>query len=208
MQAQALRPSAKPSRTGLARITGDGAHRPNQILIRRTRYCPSRRFAGCRIPSCRAIELRRSSHGRARARRDCRDSACSDRPDRAAQTDKVALSKLPPSDEPIFVTGPLEFLELSYYAPPVLRSRLIYPDCPKLDLKYLGSNSHTIAFEGLARRSPVKVEPCEALLSNRKAFKLVVNNVDYLVAVLSSQGRTVVPEDIGDKIIFDVGAAS
>ena len=160
MQAQALRPSAKPSRTGLARITGDGAHRPNQILIRRTRYCPSRRFAGCRIPSCRAIELRRSSHGRARARRDCRDSACSDRPDRAAQTDKVALSKLPPSDEPIFVTGPLEFLELSYYAPPELRSRLIYPDCPKLDLKYL---------DPILTRLLLKVWPGEVRLKSSHA---------------------------------------
>ena len=127
---------------------------------------------------------------------------------RVAQPDKVALSKLPPGDEPIFVTSPVQFEELSYYSPPELRSRLIYPDCPKLDLKYLGNNAAAMGVEGLARISPLKIEPCEAVLSNRKAFKLVVNDgADYLVSVLSSQGRTVVPEDIGNKIIFDVAAA-
>jgi len=126
---------------------------------------------------------------------------------RVAQPDKVALSKLPPGDEPIFVTSPVEFEELSYYSPPELRSRLIYPDCPKLDLKYLGENAAAMGVEGLARISPLKIEPCEAVLSNRKAFKLVVNDgFDDLVSVLSSQGRTVVPED-GSKIVFDVAAA-
>jgi hypothetical protein len=58
----------------------------------------------------------------------------------------------------------------------------------------------------LARISPLKVEACEALLSNRKAFKLVLDGPDYLVSVLSSQGRTVVPEH-DSKLIFDVAAA-
>jgi len=126
---------------------------------------------------------------------------------RVAQPDMVALSKLPPGDEPIFVTSPVEFDELSYYSPPELRSRLIYPDCPKLDLKYLGDTAAAMGVEGLARISPLKIEPCDAVLSNRKAFKLVVNQgFDYLVSVLSSQGRTVTPEDPA-KIIFDVAAA-
>ena len=121
-----------------------------------------------------------------------------------AQADMIALSKLPPSDEPIFVTGPVEFAELSYYAPAELRSRLIYPDCPELDLKYLGTNASTFSVEGLAQISPLKVKRCDAVLSNRKPFKLVVNGNHYLVPVLSSQGRTVAPEDVGNKIIFDV----
>ena len=125
-----------------------------------------------------------------------------------AQADMIALSKLRPSDEPIFVTGPVEFAELWFYAPAELRSRLIYPDCPELDLKYLGTNSSTIIYEGLARISRFKLERCDAVLSNRKPFKLVVNNNDYLVQVLTSQGRTVTPEDVGNKIIFDVGAAN
>ncbi len=125
---------------------------------------------------------------------------------RSAQADNVTLSKLPPGDEPIFVTGPVEFEELSYYAPPELRSRLMYPACPKLDLKYLGNDAAAFSVEGLAQISPLKVKPCEAVLSNRNAFKLVINGVRYLVPVLSSQGRSVVPED-GSKIIFDVAAA-
>ena len=125
---------------------------------------------------------------------------------RVAQPDKVALSKLPPGDEPIFVTSPVQFEELSYYEPPELRSRLFYPDCPKLDLEYLGNDAGAMGVEGLARISPFKIEPCEAVLSNRKAFKLVINDVGYLVRVLSLQGRTVVPEG-RDKIVFDVGAA-
>ena len=125
---------------------------------------------------------------------------------RVAQPDRVALSKLPPGDEPIFVTSPVQFEELSYYEPPELRSRLFYPDCPKLDLEYLGNNAAAMGVEGLARISPLKIEPCAAVLSNRKAFKLVINDVGYLVRVLSSQGRTVTPEG-RDRIIFDVAAA-
>jgi hypothetical protein len=40
---------------------------------------------------------------------------------------------------------------------------------------------------------------------------LVVGNEkgdDYLVRVLASQGRAVTPDQVGDKIIFDVGAAN
>ena len=129
---------------------------------------------------------------------------------RTTQSDMVALSKLPPSDEPILITSPVASVELWFYAPPELRSRLIYPDCPKLDLKYLGYNAPTIGLEGLARISPLKLERCEAVLSNRKPFKLLVGNQkgdDYLVGVLASQGRTVTPEHIGEKTIFDVAAA-
>ena len=128
---------------------------------------------------------------------------------RTAQSEMVALSKLPPSDEPILVTSPVASVELWFYAPPELRSRLIYPDCPKLDLKYLGYDAPTIGLEGLARISPLKLERCEAVLSNRKPFKLVVGNQpgdDYLVGVLASQGRRVTPEHVGEKTIFDVAA--
>jgi hypothetical protein len=125
---------------------------------------------------------------------------------RFAQGEMVALSKLPPGDEPIFVTFPVEFEELGYYAPPRLRSRLTYPDCPKLDLKYLGNDAAAMGVEGLARISPLRIEPCAAVLSDRKAFKLVITRVGYLVSVLSSRGRTVVPEDRA-KFIFDVAAA-
>ena len=125
---------------------------------------------------------------------------------RVAQPDRVALSKLPPGDEPIFVTSPVQFEELSYYEPPELRSRLVYPDCPKLDLEYLGNDAAAMGVEGLARISPFKIEPCAAVLSDRNAFKLVINDSDYLVRVLSSQGRTVTPEGPA-KIIFDVAAA-
>jgi hypothetical protein len=130
---------------------------------------------------------------------------------RTTQPDMVALSKLPPSDEPILVTSPVASVELWFYASPELRTRLIYPDCPELDLKYLGYNAGTIGLEGLARISPLKLERCEAVLSNRKPFKLVVGNEkgdDYLVRVLASQGRAVTPDQVGDKIIFDVGAAN
>jgi hypothetical protein len=130
---------------------------------------------------------------------------------RTAQSEMVALSKLPPSDEPILVTSPVASVELSFYASPELRTRLIYPDCPELDLRYLGFNAGTIGLEGLARISPLKLERCEAVLSNRKPFKLVVGNEkgdDYLVRVLASQGRAVTPDHVGDKIIFDVGPAN
>jgi hypothetical protein len=129
---------------------------------------------------------------------------------RMAQSGMVALSKLPPSDEPILVTSPAASVELWFYASPELRTRLIYPDCPELDLQYLGYNAPTIGLEGLARISPLKLEPCEAVLSNRKPFKLVVGNEkgdDYLVRVLTSQGRAVTHDPVGDKIVFDVGAA-
>jgi hypothetical protein len=126
---------------------------------------------------------------------------------RYAQPDRVALSKIPPGDEPVVVADPPAFTELWYYSPPDLRRRLVYPDCPNLDLKYLGYDSTTIVLESLARISPLKVESCAAFLSLRKPFKLVVDNIDYLVWVLASRGRTVVPEDIGKRIIFDVGAA-
>ncbi len=114
---------------------------------------------------------------------------------RSAQADEVALSKLPPGDEPIFVTSPVQFEELSHYSPPELRSRLMYPACPKLDLKYLGNNAAALGVEGLAQISPLKIESCAAILSNRKAFELVVNGLNYLVSVLLSQERTVIPEE-------------
>ena len=116
---------------------------------------------------------------------------------RSAQADNVALSKLPPSDEPIFVTGPVEFEELAYYAPLELRSRLIYPACPKLDLKYLGSDAAAFSVEGLAQISPLKVKPCEAVLSNRKPFKLVINGVRLPCSGAVVARAKVMPEDGG-----------
>jgi hypothetical protein len=107
-----------------------------------------------------------------------------------------ALQLLPDGAEPIVVADHHVFMELSYYAPPQIRDRLIYPLSRSLDLRYFGSDTGSLLMTALRRRSTLPVVPYEAVLAAHPAFILAALPRDYLPWHLAKSGYRVVPLDI------------
>jgi hypothetical protein len=102
-----------------------------------------------------------------------------------------ALSSLPPSDEPIVVADHHVFMELAYYAPPALRSRLIFPVDRELDMRYLSQDTGALLMAALSRHSQLPIDPLCAVLVAHPHFILATIKTDYLPQYLRQSGYRV-----------------
>lgn len=102
------------------------------------------------------------------------------------------------ASEPVIVDGAILFLQLWYYAPSDLRSRLWYVADPARSLHYLGSDTADRGFVRLARVSPVGIKTYEQL-RDQQSFILYDDGTGWLrsqlrdagaaTSVLGSEGR-------------------
>jgi hypothetical protein len=124
----------------------------------------------------------------------------------AVRQELVSLSD---GSEPIVVANTMSFLELSYYAAPGMRERLIYPLSRDLDLRYLGYDSDALAISALSHRSKLHIIDYDAVLAAHARFILAAAPDDYLPWHLVKEGYRVVP--IGSStvpLLFEVEAPS
>ncbi len=112
---------------------------------------------------------------------------------RRGQAAYEALEKLPDSAEAIVTPDPFVFMELSYYAEPRLRDRVVFPASRELDLHYRGNDTLAMIFTALARRTRIHVEPYEKVLAEHPRFILPETFDDYMAWHLVEQGYRVFP---------------
>jgi len=104
-----------------------------------------------------------------------------------------ALASLPYGSEPIVVADSHLFMELSYYAMPRIRERLIYPLSRDLDVRYFGFDTGPLLLSALGRRTKLRVVGYAAVLAAYQCFVVAALPGDYLPWHLVAAGYRVVP---------------
>lgn len=117
---------------------------------------------------------------------------------RSGEVVRRALASLPDSAEPIVVADAHVFMELSYYAEPRIRERLIYPVSRDLELRYVGSDTSSLLLSALRHRTKLTVIGYDALLAAHPRFVLAAMPQNYLPSHLVNAGYRVLP--IGPSI--------
>ena len=116
-----------------------------------------------------------------------------------------ALESLPDSREPIVIDDLHVFMELSYYAQPRLRARLVYPVNRNLDLRYLNCDTGALLMSALMHRTDLHIRNYAAVLDGSPPFLLAVGPHDYLLRHFRSLGYRVIPVDRGTPhLVFEV----
>jgi hypothetical protein len=85
------------------------------------------------------------------------------------------------------------FMELAYYAPAPMRSRLIYPVDRELDMRYLGQDTGALLMSALSRHSQLPIVPIDAVLAAHPRFILAALGRDYVPAYLRKRGYDLIP---------------
>jgi hypothetical protein len=116
------------------------------------------------------------------------------------------LETLPDGPEPIVVPDAHTFVELSYYAEPHVRERLVYPASPVLDLRYFGYDTDPLLLVPTSRRTKLRVKSYDALLAEYPRFVLAAEPKEYLPWRLVAAGYRVFPITSGDikRVLFQV----
>jgi hypothetical protein len=125
---------------------------------------------------------------------------------RAGETVLHELEGLPDGPEPIVVPSNHIFMELSYYAEPRLRERLIFPISRELDLHYLDYDTAAIGTAALGRHTSLHMMEFDAVLAAYPRFVLAAGAVrEYLTWHLIKAGYRVVPIGHGiTPVLFEV----
>lgn len=106
---------------------------------------------------------------------------------------RQALASLPDASTPIVVGDHHTFMELSYYAEPRLRERLIFPLSRGLDLRYFGVDTGSLLLSALSRRTKLHIIPYDAVLAAHPRFVLADLPGDCLPWHLVAKGYRVLP---------------
>jgi uncharacterized membrane protein YiaA len=104
-----------------------------------------------------------------------------------------AIALLPSDNLPILVTPPLGYLELSFYASPELRKRLIHINEPDLERRYLHTDTFALLTDAISHREPLHVVSYERFVDSGGRFFLVTDQYDWLHRKLSGQGCLLQP---------------
>jgi hypothetical protein len=94
------------------------------------------------------------------------------------------------SAPPVVVAGAVQFLQLWYYAPRDLQSRLWYVDDPARSVRHLGSDTADRGYLLLARWAPVGIKTYEQL-ERQRSFTLYDDRTGWLSAQLQETGAIV-----------------
>ena len=119
------------------------------------------------------------------------------------------LELIPDGKEPIVVANSQVFMELSYYAPPRIRERLIYPVSRDLDLRYLNYDTIALLMSALSHRTKLQIKEYDAILAEYPHFFLAStpSPSDYLSWHLVAAGYRVVPvRAVTPPLLFEVEA--
>jgi hypothetical protein len=123
------------------------------------------------------------------------------------QTTLQALASLPQASEPVVIADHHVFMELSYYAPPALRDRLIYPVDQSLDLRYFGFDTGALIMSALSHRSNLHIASYDQVIAEHPRFVLAALPKDYLPAHLAKAGFSVVPiNSSAPSLLYQVDA--
>ncbi len=115
---------------------------------------------------------------------------------RGAETIWRKLRALPDTSEPIVIGYNADFLELSYYAEPPLRRRLVYLLSRKLNLRYNGFDLDYVNLFAMRKRTNLAIVELASFLSANPRFILAVEpENDYLSRYLRSEGYRLVALD-------------
>jgi hypothetical protein len=117
------------------------------------------------------------------------------------------LASLSGRAEAIVVPNSHVFMELSHYAEPRLRERLIYPLSRELNLLYFHVDTSSLIMSALSHRTKLRIIPYDAVLAAHPRFVLAAAPNDYMPWHLVRAGYRVVP--IGSSrapVLYDVEA--
>lgn len=92
--------------------------------------------------------------------------------ERSARLQQTVRKSVPP-EFPIVVGSSRRFLELSHYAPPDLRRRLVYLPNVSLSRRYLKNDTGDLAMLKLARYAPISVRDYRNFFNNNRRFILL-----------------------------------
>jgi hypothetical protein len=114
------------------------------------------------------------------------------------------LARLPLDSQPVVVANHHVFMELSYYARPELRERLIYPLSIDLDLRYSNIDTGPRIFSALRHRTSLRIVDYDAVLQSNPRFILVASSKDYLPWHLVRSGFRVIPLGQSSSTLYQV----
>jgi hypothetical protein len=89
---------------------------------------------------------------------------------------------------PIVIPNSHVFVELAYYAPKDIRSRIVYPADVALDIRYFGADSSPLQYLALGKRHELAVQELPELLRRYSTFTMLAMPKDYLPNYLLRQG--------------------
>ena len=112
------------------------------------------------------------------------------RQDRANQAGVYRLFRSGlPGDVPIVIASPHAFLQLTYYAPPDLTSRLVYLAAPEEAMRYLETDTPEVGVVEFRRWTSLQVEPYQEYIRAHPRFLLYTRGPwVWLVQALQARG--------------------
>ncbi len=98
------------------------------------------------------------------------------------------LQSQPHGTGPIVVGYDHAFMELAYYADPMLRRRIVYPLSQSLDKRYKGFDLDFFNLSALRSRTSLPIVDLDEFLRENRQFVLAAHPKDYLPSYLQSKG--------------------
>ena len=112
------------------------------------------------------------------------------------------LETLPNTQELIVVANAPAFVELSYYAEPRLRQRLIYPVSRDLELRFTHCDTFALLMLGLSRHTSLHIADYDAVVGEHPSFLLAAESDDYLPQHLIAAGYQLTPLNPGSPPVL------
>jgi hypothetical protein len=94
---------------------------------------------------------------------------------------------------PTVASAQLWFLQLWYYAPPELKTRMVYLADPARSLQYTGSDTMDRNYLALARWTAVPVEPLDTFLSRQRDLRIYASGSGWLLEWLRDMHAQIEP---------------
>ncbi len=115
------------------------------------------------------------------------------------------LAQLPSSQDPIVIPNVHAFVELSHYASPAVRQRLLYLLDAGLDQRYLHYDTDALLMGALRHRTSLHIVDLNKGLADHKHFFVTAAPLDYLPNYLASMGwRVKLLHMSPDAALFEV----
>lgn len=112
------------------------------------------------------------------------------------------LETIPNTQEPIVVANAPAFVELSYYAEPRLRQRVVYPVSRDLELRYTHCDTFALLMLGLSRHTRLHIVDYNVVVAEHPSFLLAAASDDYLPRHLISAGYQLTPLNPGNPPVL------
>jgi len=91
----------------------------------------------------------------------------------------------------VIAAGSLTFLQLWYYAPASVQSRLVYLASPDSAIRLTGSDTFDRGYLALSRWTRVPAQPCAPFVAEHDEFRVYQAGAGWLLTELQQQGAEV-----------------